>query len=234
MKVSKLSYIVAIVLALLAGVAVYVYQSTADSRALAGKQGVQVVVAKADLAVGTKLSDAVGAGAVGYATYPAGTLPAGTLATIDNSNAGLVVSHAIAAGQLILSSELTTFVNPNQLIQIPSGRIAVSVNIDDAARVASFVQPGSKIVVYWTPADDKESRVLLPDADVIAVGAISTASTNPANTGNGSLVTLALTPADAPRVVLASKTGSLYFGLLSDGTSVSTSSRATADALRSN
>ena len=234
MKVSKLSYIVAIVLALLAGVAVYIYQSTADSRALAGKQGVTVVVAKADLAVGTKLSDAVGMGAVGYATYPAGTLPAGTLSTIDETNSGLVVSHAIAAGQLILGSELSSFVNPNALIQIPEGRIAVTVNVDDAARVGSFVAPGSKVVIYWTPADNQSSSVLLPAADVIAVGAVSTASTNPANTGNGSLVTLALTPADAPRVVLASKTGSLYFGLLSDGTAVSTSSRATATALRGN
>jgi len=234
MKVSKLSYIVAIVLALLAGVAVYFYQSSADSRALAGKQGVSVIVAKSDLAVGTKLSDAVAGGAVGYATYPEGTLPADALRVIDNSNTGMVLNHAVSAGQLILNSELTSFVNPNQLIQIPAGRIAISVNIDDAARVASFVQPGSRVVVYWTPSDNQVSQVLLPVADVIAVGAVSTASTNPANTGNGSLVTLALTAADAPRVVLASKTGSLYFGLLSDGTAVSTSSRATASALRGN
>lgn len=235
MKVTKMSYLIAVVLAVLAGLAVYLYQSSSDARALAGKQGVTVVVAKMDLAVGTKLADAVAGGAVGYATYPQGTLPVGTLSTIDAGTANLVVSHAIGAGQLVLGSELSSFVNPNAMIQIPTGRVAVSVNLDEAARVASFVQPGSRVVVYWTPGDDKESRVLLADADVIAVGATSTASGAAASgAGNTSLVTLALTPADAPRVVLATKTGSLYFGLLSDATSVVRGSGVTADSLRSN
>lgn len=233
MKISKLTYVIAIGLAILAGVAVYFYQSTADARALAGKQPVNVVVAKGDLAVGVKLGDAVAQGLVGYEAFPAAAIPSDALATVDQETSSLVVSHAIAAGQLVLRSELATIANPNAQIQVPKGRVAVSVNIDDAARVANFVVPGSQVVVYWTPTDATQSRVLLPVGQVIAVGATSTASANQAQNGNNALVTLALEPSDAPRVVLATKTGTLYLGLLGQGVDLSPGSGASADSLRS-
>ena len=233
MKISKLTYVIAIGLAILAGVAVYFYQSTADARALAGKQPVNVVVAKGDLAVGLKLGDAVAQGLVAYEAFPAAAIPSDALATVDQDTSGLVVSHAIAAGQLVLRSELATIANPNAQIQVPKGRVAVSVNIDDAARVANFVVPGSQVVVYWTPTDATQSRVLLPVVQVIAVGATSTASANQAQNGNNALVTLALEPSDAPRVVLATKTGTLYLGLLGAGVDLSQGSGTSADSLRS-
>ena len=233
MKISKLTYAIAIGLALLAGLAVYFYQSTADARALAGKQPVNVVVAKGDLAVGLKLGDAVAQGLVGYEAFPASAIPSDALETIDQSNSSLVVSHAIGAGQLVLGSELATVANPNAQIQIPKGRVAVSVNIDDASRVANFVVPGSRVAVYWTPTDASQSRVLLPQGEVIAVGATSTASTNQEQNGNNALVTLALQPSDAPRVVLATKTGTLYLGLLGDGVALAEGSGTAADSLRS-
>jgi len=219
MKVSKLSYIVAIVVALLAGVAVYIYQSTADTRALQGKQAINVIVAKTDLNVGVKLSDAVAQGLVKYEAFPAGAVPSDVLTTIDATNSAKVVSRSIGAGQLVLGSELADFATPTTQIQIPSGTIAVSISLDDASRVASFVVPGSHVVVYWTKNDGTESRVLLPDANVLAIGSTSTSSSQSTDTSS-SLVTLALAPADVSRLILASKSGSLYFGLLSADTTV--------------
>jgi len=133
--------------------------------------------------------------------------------------------------QLLLQSELSDYVNPNALIQVPAGRVAVSVNVDDAARVANFVQPGARVVAYWTPTDATESRVLLPAADVLAVGATSTASSTPDQNGNNALVTFALTPDDAPRMVLATKTGTVYLGLLPKA-AVKTGNAATDSTLR--
>jgi pilus assembly protein CpaB len=118
----------------------------------------------------------------------------------------------------------------------------VAITVDDAARVAGFVGPGAEVAVYWTPADTSASQVLLPRVSVLAVGATSTSNTaggsqTAAGTGAGSgvanvnLVTLALKPADAPRVVLASKTGSIYFGLLGKGTKLQTGSGSTSATL---
>ena len=239
MRVTKTTYIVAIILAVLAGLAVYWYQATADSRALAGKQAVNVVVAKGDLAVGLTLGDAVAQGLVGYEAFPTASVPSDALKTVDTSNNSLVVSRAIGAGQLVLGSELADYANLNSQIQIPDGNVAISVNVDDAARVANFVAPGSQVAVYWTPTDATQSRVLLPDASVLAIGATSTVNATAnqgagAQGGNASLVTFSLTPSQAARVVLATKTGSLYLALLSKNTVVAPGTGAAADSLRSN
>jgi len=231
MKLSKLWYALAAALAVLAGTAVYLYQSSADSRALAGKRAVTVLVAKSDLAVGTRLGDALLLGAVTREVYPAAALPSDVVTSVTADNDNLRINHAIDAGQLLLQSELSDYVNPNALIQVPAGRVAVSVNVDDAARVANFVQPGARVVAYWTPTDATESRVLLPAADVLAVGATSTASSTPDQNGNNALVTFALTPDDAPRMVLATKTGTVYLGLLPKA-AVKTGNAATDSTLR--
>jgi pilus assembly protein CpaB len=234
MKISKYSYLIAIVLAVLAGVAVYAYQSTADSRALAGKQPVTVLMAKADIPAGVKLQDALAQGALKLENFPAGTVPAEALGNVDSTNGQLVVNHAIAAGQLVLSTELGDTAAATTQIQVPNGMVAVSVNADDPSRVANFLVPGSKVVLYWTAGDNKLSHVLFPSADVLAVGAVSTASTNTGQSGSANLITLSLPPTDAQRLVLATRTGSLYFGLLSDSTVISSGSSITPDKLLGN
>ena len=234
MKISKYSYLIAIVLAVLAGVAVYAYQSSADSRALAGKQPVTVLMAKADIPAGVKLQDALAQGALKLENFPAGTVPAEALGNVDSTNGQLVVNHAIAAGQLVLSTELGDTAAATTQIQVPNGMVAVSVNADDPSRVANFLVPGSKVVLYWTAGDNKLSHVLFPSADVLAVGAVSTASTNTGQSGSANLITLSLPPADAQRLVLATRTGSLYFGLLSDTTVISSGSSITPDKLLGN
>lgn len=234
MKISKYSYLIAIVLALVAGVAVYLYQSSTDSRALAGKQAVTVVVAKADIPAGVKISDALAQGLLKLENFPAGSVPTEAIANIDENNRDLLVNHAIGAGQLVLSSQLGDFAQANTHIQVPDGQIAVSVNVDDPARVANFLVPGSKVVLYWTASDNKLSHVLFPEASVIGVGSVSTASSANTQSGSAGLITLALTPSDAQRLVLATKTGSLYFGLLSGNTQVSAGQGITSDKLLGN
>ena len=234
MKISKYSYLIAIVLAVLAGFAVYAYQSSADSRALAGKQPVTVLMAKADIPAGVKLQDALTQGALKLENFPAGTVPAEALGNVDSTNGQLVVNHAISAGQLVLSTELGDSAAATTQIQVPDGMVAVSVNADDPSRVANFLVPGSKVVLYWTAGDNKLSHVLFPSADVLAVGAVSTASNNTGQAGSANLITLSLPPTDAQRLVLATRTGSLYFGLLSGSTVISCNSSITPDKLLGN
>jgi hypothetical protein len=65
------------------------------------------------------------------------------------------------------------------------------------------------------------------------VGSSTSAAASGAGSGvaNVNLVTLALRPNDAPRVVLASKTGSINLGLLGDGTVLQAGSGSTASTL---
>lgn len=219
MKISRISYIVAIVLALIAGVAVYAYQASADQRALQGKAAVQVYVSQQDIPVGVKLSDIYLQGLAKKENFPADSLPVGAITDITTANGDLVVSHPITKGQLLLDSEVGTQAAAASQIVVPDGQVAVSVNVDDSQRVANFLVPGAQVVVYYTAADRTSVRVLLPRADIIAVGSTSTSSTS-SGTVVSPLVTLALPPADAARVVLATHNGTVYFGLLSKTTTV--------------
>jgi pilus assembly protein CpaB len=220
MKISRISYIVAIVLALIAGVAVYAYQSSADQRALQGKAAVQVYVSQQDIPVGVKLSDIYLQGLAKKENFPADSVPVGAISDITTANGDLVVSHPITKGELLLDSQVGTQAAAASQIVVPDGQVAVSVNVDDSQRVANFLVPGAQVVVYYTAADRTSVRVLLPRADIIAVGSTSTSSTTGSGTVVSPSVTLALPPADAARVVLATHNGTVYFGLLSKTTAV--------------
>jgi pilus assembly protein CpaB len=220
MKISRISYIVAIVLALIAGVAVYAYQVSADQRALQGKAAVQVYVSQQDIPVGVKLSDIYLQGLAKKENFPADSIPVGAITDITTANGDLVVSHPITKGQLLLDSQVGTQAAAASQIVVPDGQVAVSVNVDDSQRVANFLVPGAQVVVYYTAADRTSVRVLLPRADIIAVGNTSTSNATGTGTVASPLVTLALPPADAARVVLATHNGTVYFGLLSKTTTV--------------
>jgi pilus assembly protein CpaB len=71
---------------------------------------------------------------------------------------------------------------------------------------------------------------------VLGVGEVATAQmTNPDGTTTvqpaSSLITLGVDQAEAEKIILASQTGSLYFGLLGDGTEVVSSNGTTAGNL---
>ena len=218
MKVSKLSYVIAVLIAVLAGVAVYFYQATADQRALAGKEATTVLIVKSDIAAGTKLADAQAQGWLSQESYPTAALPQGTVSVVDSSNQDLVLNHAVTKGHILLAAELGTHADATSQIVVPDGMVAVSVNVDDPSRVANFLVPGSRVVLYYNSGDNSKESVLLPEVDVLAVGATSTANAGAAPQAASSLITLALTNLDAKKVILAQHNGTIYFGLLNKTT----------------
>lgn len=116
-------------------------------------------------------------------------------------------------------------------LTVPSGKIAISVELSDAAHVGSFLRPGSVIAVFNTVASTtlganglpvRETRVLLTKAEVIGIAGYTKASEVDAviNDSTKFLVTLAVTQAEAERLVHGIQAGALYFGLLSPDTKV--------------
>ena len=218
MKVSKLSYVIAVLLAAIAGIAVYFYQTTADQRAIAGQEATTVLIAKSDIAAGVKLADAQAQGLIKQESYPTAALPAGTIAVVNSTNQELVLNHAVTKGHILLGAELGTHADATSQIVVPDGMIALSVNVDDPSRVANFLVPGSRVVLYYSSGDNTKVSVLLPEVDVLAVGATSTANTGATPQAASSLITLAVDNNEAKKILLAQRNGSLYFGLLNKTT----------------
>jgi len=224
----------AVVVALIGVVAVVVYAQGADARAVADQQPQTVYIAKALVPAGTTAAEAVATGLIVPTQVAAKGLPLGALSTVDAATGKLLALTDIAPGEFVTASRFGTTPLGQKAIQVPDGQVAISLALSDPARVGAFVSPGSHIVIYDTyvppvaaagttaaaagAAAAKQTRVLLDDVLVIAMG--STTLTPPAATEGaaqpaaaGALVTVALPPALAAKLVQGIQTGTLYAGL---------------------
>ena len=218
----------AVLLAVVGVVAVVLYANGADQRAVASAQPRTVFVSTQAVPAGTTLNDAVAGGLIVESTLPAKSVPAGSLTAVTDENKNLLALSEIAPGEYIQAARFGTTPQGSQAIRVPNGQIAMSLTLSDPARVGTFVAPGSHIVLYDTIAGatatggaapvQAGTHVLFDDVLVIAMG--STALTPAQPTGQataaqqgGTLVTLALTPEQAPRLVHALQNGTLYAGL---------------------
>ncbi len=226
--------IAAAVVALVGVVAVMLYAKGADSRAVAGLAPQTVFVAKEAVPSGTALKDAVNGQLIVRTTLPAKAMPEGALTAVDATNQSLLALSDIQPGEYLQNSRFGTTPLGTRALTVPTGQLAVAVQLDDPARVGSFLTPGSRIVLYdtWavstTSTSDlakKQTRALFDDVLVIGVGATSLtpvagdAGTD-AQKSPTTLVTLALPPADAAKLVQAIKTGELYAALRGTDASV--------------
>jgi pilus assembly protein CpaB len=227
----------AIVVGLVGVVAVLVYASGADSRAVAGQRVETVYMAQSLVPSGTTASEAVTKGLIVPTQVAAVGVPAGALSKVDANNGKLVALTDIAAGDFVLASRFGTTPTGDKAIQVPEGQVALSVALSGPAQVGTFLTPGSHVVIYDTYVPDaapaagasavKQTRVLIDDALVIAVGSTSltpvggqgaAASSQTQTSATGALVTVALPPNTAAKLVHGIQTGSLYAALRGTGT----------------
>lgn len=221
----------AVVVALIGVVAVVVYAQGADARAVADQEPQTVYIAKLLVPAGTTAAEAVATGLMVPTQVAAKGFPLGGLSTVDEATGKLLAMTDIAPGEFVTVSRFGTTPLGQKAIQVPDGQIAISLTLSDPARVGAFVSPGSHIVIYdtYVPAvaaatttdpqagatGTKQTRVLLDDVLVIAMGS---ATLTPTAAGQppaapGALVTVALPPATAAKLVHGIQTGTLYAGL---------------------
>jgi pilus assembly protein CpaB len=223
------------VCALVAGVAVVLYASGADARAVAGQEPAQAWVTTHDIARGTKLGEAVKQGWLRQETLPEKSVPAGAVHTLGSDD--LLAASDIAAGEVLLDGRFSEQRLGPEVLSVPAGHLAVSAELTDAARVASFVRPGDDVAVFYAPKGGGLAYVLLPRVQVLGTGmstesgAVSTDDSSKDAKVSTQVMTLALTPAESAKLVAAaadSDAGSLYFGLLPSSTDVPDDTLATA------
>jgi pilus assembly protein CpaB len=243
-----------LLLAVVGAVAVLLYVGRADTRALAGKQAVTVLVAAKKVPLGTAARDADAEGLFRTEEMPKETVPSDALAEVGSDLANLVANADIQPGQLVLRPMFVAKVQSAGGLAIPDGKIAVSVAVTAPQRVADYVQVGSKIAVFdtfnvaegqvGTPAGDplsqrqhgynQATRVVLASVQVIAIGPRADTSADSTSTKNAALasqqalgsaatvlVTVAVTQAEAEKLVHAAQTGALYLALLTDTSATS-------------
>ena len=166
--------VAALVVAALGTTGVFLYVNGVDERASADYDLVDVLVATAPIDAGTSARDALEDGSIDTREYLRKSFEAlpGALSDVTPI-ADQVALAPIATGEPILSSQFGAPSDSSQL-PIPDGQLAVSVQLDDPARVAGFVGYQSEVAIMLTVTDDatggKTTRVLLDKVTVIAVG----------------------------------------------------------------
>jgi pilus assembly protein CpaB len=229
----RILLVVAVIVALLGTALVFLYVRGADQRAESRFETVDVLRAVAPIEAGETIDDAAASGKLQLQPVARDYLLPNYQTSIE-SLSGSVATVRILPGEQIVADKFGTEVEaaPSALA-LPKGEIAISVNLTDPARVAGFINPGSRVSVFLNgtdPAGQTFTRLLLEDVQVLAVGSTSTTQTT-TTTPEGTetteqlpqtLMTLSLKQADAERVLFAQTSGELVFALINGDSNVST------------
>jgi len=235
MKGRGLVVFLALVMATLATVGVFLYTQNADKGQPVGEM-VAVVVSNVDIPGNTNLNVLITDDQFKIIQVPEVAVVEGAVTSVDQLR-DKTNSLPILAGEQIpvarIQGEGTV---PGGALGIPNGHEAITVSVEAPRAVAGAIGVGDNLTVYGTytgfqtPAGKKiptMTSVLVPLAEVLAVyqpnyGDSGTLGTSGSQRGSGTIsLTLALTPTDAQRMVFTMETGSVWFGLLppnADGT----------------
>lgn len=213
----------AVILAAVAGIGVYFYVSSADTRAQRDTSLVEAFVAGQDISKGTSGDNAVAGGMIQTAKVLRGSVPPDAV-TDTSTLKGKVAASTISSRQFITAA---SFVAPSEggggslAASISNkGLVAVTVSVDAAHGVADSIAPGDHVDVAI--AGNLGAQYLLQDIPVLSVGTQTSASASstvggaaaqPAGGTGAGLVTFEVTPAQALQVVSANQSGTLYLTL---------------------
>lgn len=227
-----LAIALAIVLAAFGTAGVLWYAFSADSRAQDRiSNPVTVAVAAQSIPAGTTGAAIKTRKLVRYEKMPKDAVPSDAIGQIDADQEDKVLTSNVAAGQVLMAANFGDQAAIASGLPLPKGSLAVTVQTSAPEQVAGYVQRGSLVSIFLTykvidshgeETKITRTRVLLPQVEVLAVGGkVPNQDAQSAGGGDASLlVTVAVTQADAERLIQGLNSGSLYLGLLGDSTAV--------------
>lgn len=224
----RLLLVVAAVIAVLGVLLVFVYARGAETRAAKKFDTTQVITASQELKPGESFDEAQKAGKIQLTDVAQNQVLSG--ATTDSTSfQGKLALTTIYPGEQLIPAKFggADQVQAAATLPIPAGKLAISIAIEDDARVGTFISPGSQVAVFLTQ-DGVFSKVLLPRVTVLAFGQATAVpdsgstdtSASTADQNLKYLVTLAVSQKDAERVRFGATIGSLSVGLLNDQSKV--------------
>lgn len=227
----RLLLILAVFVAVIGTALVFLYVQGADKRAGDKFDNVSVLKATQNITAGETYDSALAAGKIASAEVPRNQLNDGYVSTTDALK-GKIASVPIFAGQQIISNQFgETVESTSTTLQLPPGKMAISVNLTDPARVAGFVNPGDNVAVFYNGSavdGQPTTRLLLPRVQVIGVGTTTVVSTTKTDSTGAqtteqlprTLLTLAVNQQQAQKVLFSVSNGDLALGLLNGDSQV--------------
>ncbi|MCE1175367.1 MAG: Flp pilus assembly protein CpaB [Propionibacteriales bacterium] len=184
--------IAAVILAGIGAVLLFNYVATADSRAMAGQDPVDVLVVTQAVKPGALASELVGS--VEKRQIPRVAVVPGAITSLDQV-AGKATTTSLQVGEQVIESR---FAEPGTSadgdVQVPDDMQVVTIALEQQRTIGGTLSAGNKVAVYLTY--DNKIQQILQNVTVV-------------NTTEG-MVTLALKPSDVQRVVLGLQSGQVW------------------------
>jgi len=238
----RILLVVAVIIALLGTALVFLYVRGADQRAESRFDTVDVLQAVAPIEPGETIDDAAANGKLTLKPVAQDYLLPNYQTSVEDLS-GSVATQRILPGEQIVSDKFGSEVETaTSALTLQKGEIAISVSLSDTARVAGFINPGSRVAIFLNgTAEDGQAytRLLLNDVQVIAVGSTTTTQTTTTDAEGTqtveqlprTLMTLALDQQDAEKVLYSQGSGELVFALINDDSQVQAGPGTTNDDL---
>jgi pilus assembly protein CpaB len=227
--------VAALVIAGLGTTMVFLYVHGLDNQAIHKQDPVSVLVAKKTIDPGTTYKDASDQASFEKKTVSRDALADGALGSTAPL-VGKVTTTTIYPGQQIIpqmfgnSGEVST-------LSVPDDMLAISVQLDDPAQLAGFVDAGTNIAIFLTTeAKGGQTRLLLPKVLVLAIGNKTATPQDSTTTGTEAasvpttILTIAVDQHDYQAVSFGTTHGRLNLGLLGRGFTPSLTFRPTTES----
>ena len=211
--------LLAIVMAAVATMAVFLYIQGLRQEVRTGGDSVRVIVAEQDIPVGTDLDALISEGAFTSQTVPEDQVVAGAVGSLQDladkkTSSPILEGEQVSTARLQGSSEL-----PGGVLGIPKGYEGITVALEVPRVVGSAIQPGDHVSIHanFKTQDGEGVTVDLVD-DATVLKFLGRGDSEIAQSG-GTLaeITLSLTPKEAAHFVYAQENGTVWMSLLSPG-----------------
>lgn len=244
MRSRGLVVVLALILATLAVVGLFLYTKSVKEDATKGGALTEVVVSKVDIAANSDLNQLINEGQFVLKNVPTDDLVEGAIQQVSELR-NRRNSVPIVAGEQIPLSRVEGGKVAGGVLGIPEGFEAIVVSLEAPRAVAGAMAGGDNVTVFATfdsvPVEQKQTQqptsasisgqqnqqettsatvVLVPTVQILRVavpqeaGGVSGTASTP--TGNIT-VALALTPEDAQKFVFALEQGTVWLSLLPSG-----------------
>jgi pilus assembly protein CpaB len=237
--------VVAALVAALGTSLVFLYVRGVDARANERFEAVEVLTAVQAIEPGESLEAAQAAGKIEMGAVSQGQVLEGVLTSVGENGDKRALTRVYPGEQIVASK----FGEPGQQSSLPieDGKMAMSVELTNPARVAGFVTPGSEVAIFVSAAPEEANggptadlgnftRLLLPRVQVVGVGATTVISTTTTDQTGAqtteeiprTLLTVSVSQEEAEKLLFAAHSGEVSFALLTDKSKVAPAGPVTA------
>lgn len=164
--------LIAVALAAVGTIVLVSYVQSAEDRALAGQETVDVLVVNAPIDAGTPVED-LDQSTLRYEKVARTTLTAGAVANLD-AVAGRVTAVDLVPNEILTSARLVApqaFEDRTTLVDIPEGYLEVTIGTDPARILGGFIAPGETVAVLasFTAARVGSGTIVTENGETVPV-----------------------------------------------------------------